>query len=349
MSFTFDAGQESNALCEGDKAMTYEAIQDWHLEDFTVKDAKTSYDLNDFSTDIALETDGSDYDSLLKWVMSVLCSSPTARYMLKEAMDQGWEISLDVCEGYDFHLDVPEKLIVLDHQGLSAQALARSDHFRSEILWSFTRALRDVWQEKRHGAFDELYAPEHILMLERVRAADCDVLAVLVAWELRSAGHGQLWRHLLGSDQNDVALAFGGAIDHKPFQMATKFALQAAFKQWYRDEARVNKSDHETLNYMDSVMEDLGTDGNPFGRDKATPGRIEILSCLPDKTAYLQGMGSEISRDPFYAGLSDPINQSHISQIVYDTQVVYVQNVPFRDVALADKIFPNGQFSEEIA
>ncbi|MCB1784530.1 MAG: hypothetical protein KDI13_11120, partial [Alphaproteobacteria bacterium] len=52
-------------------------------------------------------------------------------------------------------------------------------------------------------------------------------------------------------------------------------------------------------------------------------------------------------KDPFYAGLNDAINQSHIAQILYDLKVTYVQNVPFRDAELALRIFPDGQFTSK--
>jgi hypothetical protein len=49
--------------------------------------------------------------------------------------------------------------------------------------------LRDIWQEKRHGGFDEKYRTEFVLTMERIRSADCDVLSILVAWELRSGAY----------------------------------------------------------------------------------------------------------------------------------------------------------------
>jgi hypothetical protein len=53
-------------------------------------------------------------------------------------------------------------------------------------------------------------------------------------------------------------------------------------------------------------------------------------------------MGETIRRDPFFAGLNDPINQTHLFHLIYDTEVTMVNNVPFRDARLARKIFPSG-------
>jgi len=67
---------------------------------------------------------------------------------------------------------------------------------------------------------------------------------------------------------------------------------------------------------------------------------VEILSCLPDKTAYLQGLGTEVLSDPVYSSVDNVINQTHLFHIMYDLQAVVVEDVAFRDADLARKIFP---------
>jgi hypothetical protein len=282
---------------------------------------------------------------VLAWCIAVLSTSPTARLMIKEAMNLGWQMGLEDLRGHDFHLDVPEKIIMIDNNGLIPSALGNSEYFRNIILISMIRALRDVWHEKRYGGFEK-YGAEAILMLERARAADCDVLSVLCAWELRSDGHSRLWRHLIGTDEGDLALSFSTYLEKDPSSLFTGKALAATFRQWYHNEERSNACDHETLEYLDTLI--LSSNGeNPFGNTELTPVGLELISCLPDKTAYLQRQGREILSDPLYAGLSDPINQSHFMHMMYDLQVTYVQGVPFRDPGLADKIFPGGQFTPE--
>ena len=281
------------------------------------------------------------YKHVLHQCFMTLMTSPSALLMIKEAMAQGWQISISDQGESDFHLDVPAKILTLHDQNLMPEALARSPYFFNTLCVSFIRALRDIWQETRHGGFDEDYGPEYILMLERVRTADCDVLSILVGWELRSEGHGGLWRHLIGSEEGDMAMAFSNYLEKDPSSLFNGKALAASFKQWYQDPARVNSCDHETLEYMDDVLQDYPV-GNPFGTRKPTRIGVEILSCLPDRTAYLRDMGDEILADPLYCGLNDEINQGHLMQIMRDMKVTYVEGVPFRDTMLAERIFPDG-------
>lgn len=317
--------------------------------DFTKTDGNNQF----WSIDL-LCGDFSDHDDamtshreVLGSCLGALLASPAARLLVKEAAKDGWMVSISDREGYDFHLDVGERQIILDDNGLSALALGRSEYFRNVLTISLIRALRDVWQEKRHGGFDDRYGPEDILMLERVRAADCDVMTVLVAWEMRSEGRGDLWRHMIGSEEGDLAMAFSGYLERDPSSAYSGNALKAAFNQWYRSEERIQACDHETLEYMDSLVRENNMGGMAFGDEKLTPVGVEVLSCLPNKTAYLQGEGREILRDPFYVGLNDHINQTHLTQILYDMRAVCVQDVPFRDSFLAEKIFPNGEFTCE--
>jgi hypothetical protein len=284
---------------------------------------------------------------ILSWAVAHLANSPAARAMLKEAEKENWSFALESLGGPDFHLDVPEKLIVLDNQDLMTGALGRSEYFKNAVLVSMIRALRDVWQEKRHGAFDVQYGPEAVLMLERIRAADLDILAVLVGWELRGEGKGSLWRHLIGSEDGDIAMRFSGFLERDPSSLFNGKALAAAFTQWFRNDRRVDSCDHEVLNYLDSIVECSDSCEESFGCKKLTHVGTETLSCLPDKTAYLQGQGREILGNPLYAGLTDPINQAHFMQIIYDLKVVRIQSVPFRDARLAEMIFPGGEFTPD--
>jgi len=314
---------------------------------------KSPYSQADESNDVTAvldcefeNVDLSGKEDLLSWATSILSISPTARRLVKEASKEGWSLALEDLRGPDFHLDVPTKRIVLDRGELSEFALARSNYFSSILVISLIRALRDVWQEKRNGAFDEDYAPESILSLERIRAADLDVIAVLVAWELRCEGHNNLWRHILGSEDSDLAMRFSGFLEREPSSTFTHKALAATFAQWFRSEERVSTCDHETLDYMDEVLA-TSEIKNPFGKGSVQKIDIERLSCLPDKTAYLQHDAQSIISDPLYAGMNDEINQSHLMHIIYDVNVTHVQGVPFRNFDLAERIFPNGMMTEE--
>jgi len=277
--------------------------------------------------------------AILGWCLDVLSVSDTADAMIEEAQNYGWNFGLADLETHDYHLDAVEKKLLIHNHGLNPSAIARSSYFMNAVMVSMMRGLRDIWQEKRHGGFEDYYGPEHVLMLERVRAADLDVVSIMIAWELRNHDHPEIWRYILASEASDMAMAYAGSLEQRPFAGVCGNAATAAFRRWFDNAERVNRCDHETLDYLDDLSKEAN--GEEYhGTRRPTEIGLEILSCMPDKTAYLKGWGNDIMTDPHFCGLNDPINQAYFMQIVNERAVVYKDGVGFRDTELAAKIFP---------
>jgi hypothetical protein len=277
-----------------------------------------------------------DFD-VLSWATALLSESPLAMAHLTAAQEAGWNICLSDLGTGGFHLDSVEKIIELDHFGLEAPALGRSAFFRNSLICVLGKALRDIWHEERWGAFESNFKPEAVMMLERARAADADSVSILVGWELRGAGYSEIWRHILGSEESDMAQVLTNILDRYPTAVYNGMAMAHVFRQWYADAARVDALDHSTLEHMDFTLRDNAKMDDKFGNRNVSAKEFEILSTLPDGTVYLKELGDTVSRDPFFSGLSDSINQAHLFQIVYDSKVTYVDGIPFRDASLARK------------
>jgi hypothetical protein len=285
---------------------------------------------------------------IMLWAVAALIHSPAASRMLERAAQAGWDVGLTNLDNAGFYMNIEERTLMLDHFALGPVALGRSAYFRNALLTTFARALRDIVHEENYGPLEATFGPEDFLMLERVRAADCDTVTVMVAWELRGAGFGDVWRHLLGAPEGDMALIFTRALERDPTAMFDGAALGYAFRQWYADDSRVDGCDHQTLEILDNLLLDGDSyRAQPFGETRLTAAMIEEMGTLPDGTPYLAGMGGAILKDPFYAGLNDPINQTHLFQLMYDMEVTMVNNVPFRDAKLAALIFPAGEMAGE--
>lgn len=284
---------------------------------------------------------------LLGDMLAMLCQSPSAQALLRQAGAAGWIIETGALEGHDYHLDVPEQRVILDNTQGPPCITHNIPWIFHGMLFSLCRALRDIAQEKRHGGFEANFQAESVLLLERLRAADSDIIAVLIAWELRSAGLSGLWRHLLAGSESALALGFAAAFERarekgRDALSARNDALAETLTLWHRQAPRVQACDHETLEALDEHIANLN-DGQAFGPRRAQVLDVEMLSCLPDRTAYLQGRGSEILANPLFAGLGDPINQVHFLHIMRDSKAVIVEGVAFRDPALAVLMFPESQ------
>lgn len=283
---------------------------------------------------------GSFYNQreILLWAANVLNESPSARAMLIQAANRGWTIGMTDLHTNGFYIDAEKRSLLLDHFSMMPDALARSMYFRNALVTTLARALRDIWHEERSNG-EMGYRPEDLLIYERARAADCDTVTLLCCWELRGAGFADIWRHFLGSAEGDMAMVFTRFLERDPGALFEGTALAYAFRQWYADENRVDASDHDTLEKMDFILCESGL-RNPFGQNDLSAGDLENLSLLPDGMRYLAGLGRTIHHDPFFAGMNDPINQTHLFHLMYDMEVTLVNNVPFRDGTLARRIFP---------
>lgn len=281
----------------------------------------------------------STFSDAFGWCAALMADSPVAHALWTESADDGWVVGIADLHNGGYHIDRQGRTVILDHFSMNPAAMGRSPYFRHAFLLSFVRALRDIWHEARHDSFEKNFGPEDVLMLERVRAADCDALTVQAAWEMRGAGHAGVWRHLLGMPEGDMAMAFTRYLERDPASLFDGSALAYAFRQWYADDTRVDACDHETLEALDSALQASET-SHPFGQQELKPAHIEDLSALPGFPPYLAGLGRTVITDPCFAGLGDPINQSHLFQLTHDMQVTLVNNVPFRDSRLARRIFP---------
>lgn len=275
----------------------------------------------------------------LAWAAELLAQSPTGAALLRYAAENGWSAGLADLHNGGYFINPEKRCILLDSFALDPSALRNSLYFRNGLLTGFIRALRDIWHEGRVSATESGFAPEHIVMMERARAADCDTATILVCWELRGAGFPDVWRHVLGGTEGDMAIVFTRYLERDPGALFDGAALAYAYRQWYADSSRVDGCDHETLEALDGILSETDS-RNPFGCETPGAADVESLSVLPDGICYLAGLGETVLRDPFFAGMNDPVNQTHLFHLIYDMEVTMVNNVPFRDSALARRIFP---------
>ena len=277
--------------------------------------------------------DISTFAELIHHYFGLIEQSDSASRTLDQISERGWTFQFDDLGNGGYYIDGETKTVWLDHAGLEAQALARSDYFYASSMMNILRSLRDAWQEGRWDNAIRTYHPESLLMLEKMRAADSDVIAVLFAKELQMSGCDVFMRHLLASDDAFLGRYFLND-DH-----LVKVQAASSFRSWFLETSRVDTTDHETLCYLDGVLENAGH-GNPFGRNRLTPIEVVRMGCLPDGTSYLAGYGEAVLRDPIFAGLSDEINQAHYFHLIRDMEAYFVNGVPFRSPRLASKIFP---------
>lgn len=286
------------------------------------------------------DTPDGEWQSLLSDILSELQDSPLAASLIRRAVRKGWALGIASGEDdYFYCLDLETKTVWLDHGGFSAQAIRRTPHCREALIGSLVRGLRDIGHETRLGAYQQAMRPDAVLMMERARSADIETICILAAWEMRGAGHAGLWRHLLGSEDGDLALTFGYMLEKNPKSLYDGKALAETCLRWYADHTRINACDHDTLEILDAMVENRDPEEG-WGKLSFTAEDARDLSILPDGLAYLKDEAKTLVGAPEYQHIPDAINEAHLFQIAHDLSACRVAGVPFRTAGLARKIFP---------
>jgi len=327
-------GWSHNAICEQDIKNNYGHIKQYDFTDIAAFDigALNPFHLREYQNLEAYPYVFEGDHDVLAWALAYLCDSPTAYALIKHIEGTGWRFALSDLDTGGFHINQTDRIIELDHFGYDAKALGQSQHFKMSLIYILSKALREIWHENHLSDDIAKYNAESALMIERARTADADSVAILIGWELRGAGHNGLWRHIIASEESDMAKVLTNLLDRYPSALYNGMAMAHIFRQWYADEARIDAQDHMTLEYFDEALEE---DRLEFGSAKVDPKMFEALSMLPDGTTYLKDLGNTVTTDPFFAGLNDPVNQAHLFQIIYDNEVTMVKGIPFRDSVLA--------------
>lgn len=271
---------------------------------------------------------------------SELRKSSTLRAILDD-LDQNWVIEWTDIGGAGYQIDVEDHLILIDTSGLSMTAIRRSYHLRQTVMLHTISALRAAWAAEREGSARAMYRPDLWTLIARVIQADIAALSVRIAYELRASEKRKgLWRHILGDDLSDIASAYARALGRSTRYDNPK-AMVAAFKQWFLKDTRIAACDNDTLCNMDACLGEIAWDG--YGH--VSEGAIKCLTLDPASgVSYLGNFAGELSGNPAWADIADPVNQTHFMQIIDEIGTKVVGNVAIRDPKLAARLFPNAPF-----
>lgn len=327
----FSEREEFVIDCDDDLLFDLEA---YPLEDLLheVRALGTDPDLLPFSF-------ASDYDVMV-WALALLCESPLARAYAFDARFEDWSIEVDEVEDGHFIVDPQLRTLIMPRFAPSAIALGRSPYFRSLFLIELCRGMRAIWQQStgvRHGW--DLTIPQQCLW-NRIVQADHDLNTLAMAWEVREAGFPEFWRHMIGSDLGDLAVAYSATIERHPAGIETPQIMRNLFLQWMEHDTYINAVDHRTLERLDEYLNAPGS-GRAYGIDRISPSDILKVSELPQEKSYLESLATLAISDDFFARMPDPINQTHLDHILQDITAQAMVKSGFRDKDLAGRIFPD--------
>lgn len=263
--------------------------------------------------------------------------SVTAQTLMQD-LESDWSLEAADLDGRPFAIDTDSRIILLDTQGLSPAALWRSDYLRHGLTLSFFGALRAAWHGEREAELRAKYRPDLWLMLGRIISADIAAMTARMAFEVGLKDCEPVWRHALGDESGDMALAYLNELDRKPFIDNDTAALAAAFERWFGVPARVTAADMDMLGDMDLRLETLKMRGS----GTITEGAVKCLTLDPlTCKSYLGPLAAEIAGNPVWRTLVDPVVEAHFLQLVDEIGMIRIEGLAMRDKNLAARLFPD--------
>lgn len=106
------------------------------------------------------------------------------------------------------------------------------------------------------------FPPKDLILLRRVREAAAEALATRIAWELRGAGHPDVWREKVLTHYGDVAHAFQEVVLAEvptgalPPRQRLDRATRAAFDRWFAAAWRRRVYDRMTVDHLERISGD---------------------------------------------------------------------------------------------
>ncbi len=279
-------------------------------------------------------------EDVLVWALATIIDSPLGRALAYDARFEGWSIELDEVEDGCHIAEGQMRVLILPRFLPNAASLGRSPHFRNQFLCELIRGLRGIWNLSL-GARDgrDLTINDQVLW-NRLTQADHDLLLLAVAWEMRDAHHPELWRHLIGSDIGEMAIAWAALDERQDKPLTLSQTLMRLFPRWMESDVLLNSVDHRTLERLDHILQSPGS-GRPCGARRLMADDLLRLSTLPDENSYLKPFTSMLLEDDAATQMPDPINEAHLLHLLRDITEMRTVQAGFRDADLARKIFPD--------
>lgn len=277
-------------------------------------------------------------DLLAGWPFARMVGASETAMAILEDLGADWSLEGADLDGKGYAVDLEEGIIFIDTNGLSKGAIARSDYFMNMMALRTFAGLRAAWQAEREESAKGMHRPDVWLLLGRIVEADVSVMALRMAFEAGAEGHEAVWRHAMGDENGDMAIAYAHTLERFALTGNDAPATALAFETWFAKSARVSRIDAETLADMDERLETLKAEG----RGSVSEGAVRCLAIDPlSGTCYLGRLAAEIAGNPAWRGIADPLVEAHFLQVMDDIGTVRMGAVACRDKKLAARLFPD--------
>jgi hypothetical protein len=187
-------------------------------------------------------------------------------------------------------------------------------------IHGLTKATRLAWQHRQGTLMNPLrFQPEDAIVVNRLIAADQDIAAVAVAWDLRLAGEVSLWNMMMNRADRDICTAYAIEAMTNFRSMNSGLAPRAAFEKWFIS-GRCKSHDREIIQLMLGRHADVLFNDEDISRMIAVD-MIAKMGARPVGKNYLTPIVTNIMVDGLYTDVRDRANANFLWFIQFEKKM----------------------------
>lgn len=238
---------------------------------------------------------------------------------LKETLKQSRTgkalLSAEIVEGLNIYFD-PQVSVSQYYPEMGVITL-NPHQPKAELVILLTKELRKNWQYKNGLLFNPLsFDPNEAILLNRSQQADCLLLAIRVAWEIKLDGDNTVWDYLAVSSSSDVMRTFEIHAKSDFRSLNNGKAVRAAYDKWF-EEDRIKTNDKNVIHQMllDETVYALETEQTKRAVDDSLLIQMADMPCGQN---YLSLSGHKQPTHEDYAAVDDRSNANFLWFIKFE-------------------------------
>jgi len=227
-------------------------------------------------------------------------------------------------ENYDIEIvfDVTTQTAAFDKQ--QSKILVNPNQTLVGATKSCLQSMRTAWLDKNGILLNPLlFMPEEAIIINRIQKADLDITAVAYAWDLKLAGHNDLWASEMCGPDADLysSYAMEAMTDFRAIKNG--LALRSTFEKWFISN-RCKAHDRQIIQIMMGGHSDIEINDGTASYNIAV-SIIANMGRHPMMDNYLSLITTQIMNDTLYTDVRDRSNANFLWFVSFERRMANME------------------------
>lgn len=311
---------------------------------FYVDDAQEDDDLLDYMTDTALEEMQAKlqiYDRAIECLSNIKTQSTDIRFenevlsknkthtSVNDVLDFGRKSGLfagylDFAQKHEIKFKFSTEVETAFFNKEKATILLNPSLDIINGAKALIKSLRTVWNYKQGILINPLtFQPEETVLINRLFSADLDITLISFIWDLKLAGHEDIWNDAMNGSDYDLYTAYAVEAMADFRSIKSGLAARATFEKWFISD-RCKNYDRQIIQVMLANYAAHEIDNSTTSRMIAMD-IITRLGSRPQGKNYLSAIVPTIVSDSIYSEVRDRSNANFLWFVSFERRMAKME------------------------